>query len=737
MNSGSWPIIHAMVGYPGYLHKVRGALLALSIFVVTLAGLAAASLPGATEFRHQREHELTPAASKPTEATYRFFQTGSDRLWAGNRVTRVFVAPARDHSLPPTPPGAPAFPAPGEVYVSPHLKSLERSDPLVRALLADLRVVGTIRPEGLSEPDENRAVIGLASADADRLTPGSTWGATPLGSPSEARVMIVLGIFLALLVLIPALALAAITARLGESERGDRSAILRMLGAPPRVAAEVSAAEVAIVGVPASVLAMTVFSWFTSKGVHVPVVDLSVFPQAATLIWPAQVFVGLLAVVMHAVIAAKLSARGHTSLQPLLATQPLRLRSLWLLVGGVVMLIALALVTTLPPALAGLAFFAGVAAVALSLATALPTATRWLAGRTAPRARHGGTLYGLRLLAERSLPSTRIAALMALVIVALGTAVPFLAILNGGGTSGLTEYAARHPKTIVSVFDSGLGLGRAAKLIPGASSVSMFTARGKTEGGVTVLAATCAEVERLLAAKVQPCPDAPVWLSDQTDLPPAGVSRLSASPQDLSLPPVSEAIHIDSLPGELGGVLLVPPDVARTLNVETSSLGLVASITTDSVDEYLARVSVLAPWAQTRTDAFEYSNPDQKLYPGTRRLVILAAWTSLILAALSLLAASLGEVAVQRRRSGELDVLGAGHKDFRRLHLTTTAAPLMVAGAAATVVSILVGRAIVHMDDRAVSPPTMYLAMAIGTLVVSAGTAAVTAPLMQRPRHGS
>jgi hypothetical protein len=264
----------------------------------------------------------------------------------------------------------------------------------------------------------------------------------------------------------------------------------------------------------------------------------------------------------------------------------------------------------------------------------------------------------------------------------------------------------------------------------------MFTARAKKGPGVTVLSATCAETARLLLAEVRPCPDMPVWLSDQTDPAPAGKSSLAGSPDDVLVPPVEEVIHIANLPGELAGLLLVPPDVARTLEVEPSTRGVVASVPTAYVDEYVARVSVLAPWAQTRTDVFEYSNPDQRLYPGTRRLVILAAWTSLVLAALSLLAASLGEVATQRRRSGQLDILGAAGADLSRLHITTTAAPLLVAGAVATGVSLLVGRAIVHMDDRAVSPPSMYLAMVIGTIVVSAGTALVTAPLAQhrRPR---
>jgi hypothetical protein len=731
--STAWQVVRLLVGYPGYLHKVRGALLAMSVFVVTFAGLAVAAAPGASAFRHQREHDLTPAATTASRATFDFAVTGSDRLWAGRRVTRVFLAP-HDGRRPDAPPGVPSFPGEGEAFVSPHLREQMRSDPLLRSLLGPARIVGIITPDGLSEPDENRAIIGLPATSAPRLTPAASWGAPPMAAPSEARVMIVLGLFLGLLVLVPAAALAAITARLGETERGDRAAVLRMLGAPQTLAAQVSAAEVALVGLPASAASVASFAWLAAGSVRVPVVDLTVFADAIHVAWPLQLAIALFAVGAHAAVAACISARGRATLQPLLATQPLRLRSLWLFAVGLLILVGLALATTLPPAVAGVAFFIGAAALALSLATALPTATRWLAGRTAHRARRGGTLYGLRLLAERSLPSTRIAALIALLIVALGTAVPFLAILNGGGAHGLGEYAARHPRTVVSVFDSGLDVTRTSSLVPDAVVKPIFTAQGDTGEGVTVLAATCGEATELLSTPLPDCPDEPVWLSDETTLAPTRLSSLAMVAGSMPVPPTSSALQVSGLPGELGGLLLVPPTIARRLATDPSSSGAVASIPTAAVDRYLAAVSAVAPWAQTRTDSLEASNPDQRLYPGTSRLIVLAAWTSLVLATLSLLAASLGEVAAQRRRSRELDVLGAGTADFARLHLTTTAAPLAAAGGLATVVSVLIGRALIHLDDRAIASPAMYLAMAAGTALVSALTTAVTAPLMRSTR---
>lgn len=719
-----------LAGYPGYLHKVRAALLAISILVVTMAGLAVAATPGVAEFRHQREHDLTPAETTARHAKFNFMVTGGDRLWAGHRVTRVFLSLRGGDSEQDTPPGVTAFPAAGEAFVSPHLRELMRKDPLVRALVGSARVVGTIGPGGLADPDENRALIGLPSTADARLTPASSWGAPPMVMPSEARVMIVLGIFLAILVIVPAIALAAITARLGETERGDRAAILRMLGAPQSVAAQISAAEVALVGVPTSAAAVALFTWLAARGIHVPVVDLTVFPEAAHVPWLAQLVVALFAVGVHGAIAALVSARGRT-VNPLLATQPLRLRSLLLLAAGVLLLAGLALVTALPPAIAGVAFFIGAAAVAMSLATAMPTAIRWLAGRAAGQARRAGTLYGLRLLAERSLPSTRIAALIALLIVALGTAVPFLAILNGGGAPGLAEYVARHPRTIVSVFDSGLDARRTTQMLPHHAAAPMFTAEGDTGEGVTVLAATCDEAAALLETTLDGCTDAPIWLSDETALAPSRVSALKRASGDLPVPPTSRVLHVRNLPGELGGLLLISPAVAGNLRTDPSSAGIAASIPTRAVDRYLATVSAMAPWAQTRTDSLEASNPDQKLYPGTSRLVILAAWTSILLATLALVAASLGEVAAQRRRSGHLDVLGARAIDFARLHFTTTAVPLLLAGGVATVVSVLIGRALLHMDDRAGFSLTMYLTMTVGTIVVSGLTTAVTAPLVR------
>lgn len=285
----------------------------------------------------------------------------------------------------------------------------------------------------------------------------------------------------------------------------------------------------------------------------------------------------------------------------------------------------------------------------------------------------------------------------------------------------------------MSVFDSGLSPTAAKDLAAGAEALPLFTARSDV-GQVTVLSATCAQAERALGAELRGCLARPTWLSDEAMPTLPKVSMLRAKPSNVAVPHVG-VVHVPGLPGELADVLLVPPPVAAKLVTDPSSFGTVASVPTRAVDDYLARVSAVAPWAQTRTGDFEFSNPDQKLYTGTSRLVVLATWASLVLATLALISASLGEVANQRRRSHELDVLGAGDADFVRLHLTTTSAPILLAGGVASAISYVVGRSILHMDDRAVSPPAMYVAMILGSLLVAALAAAVTAPLATARRR--
>lgn len=728
-------VARSLAGYPGYLHKVRALILGASVLIVTLLALAAAAVPAFLHETQEKVNQASPAASEPENATFLYAERGFERLWSGNRITRIYLSSA-DPDLAPSPPGVQQFPGVGEVYLSPRLRELARSDDVIAHLLDGYTVVGDIAPAGLAGPQEARGVFGLSFDDADRLTAANGYGASGGPVPEEGPLLLVLGIFLTLLVLVPTGGLVLIAAKLGEAERGDRGAVLRMLGAPRSLAGSVAAYECALVAAPAGLLGVLVFRLLSSVELNIPFVQVSDFPGSLQVSWWATALIVVGVVTMHCAIAARVTASGKPSVQPLLEVRTPARWPVYVLGVSLVLLAGLWAVSALPPAVAGVAFFVVVALIATTLAFALPAAIRIAAARAASWF-SGAELYGARVLSSRALPSIRLAALTSVLVVALGIAVPFLMILKGGPSS-LDEYTPASPETVVTVP----GVGRTLDQVTNSPGVELtaplFSANGldqrqRKTAAVAVLVATCSQARELLEMPLQSCSTEPdsngVWLN--TDLLRGFVQATSLQtdgpPLDL---PSDDALEVDAnLPVELSGVLLLQPDVAQRLDVDTASTGLVLRVRTEQVDTLLAQIAALAPWAYPTTGDLEFFDPDQRQYPGTTQVVLLAATTSLILAALMLLTATLGEAAALNRRVRPLIVLGAPRTQLLRLHATTTAVPILFSGTLATAIAYLAGNALHTLDDRAVTPPLTYSALLAGTVLLAATTFLVSTPV--------
>lgn len=247
---------------------------ARSVFLLTAAAVGAATLTvllvlsatfGLTA-RINHTRWLTPvAADRPVAVqvtTTRYLGTRSARI--------VHLAPAAataaETAQLPHPPGMDRFPGPGETWLSPALEDLTRRSPEVAAaVLGDpavapgTRATGLLGRRALQGPDDLVAVIGHRPDDPvmagptlrDLMRPDDHLG--PVGvadfagvAPGVNNELVQyrgLASIATVLLVVPALTLAAVGARLGAARRAARLARLRLAGLDRRTLVRVALAD--------------------------------------------------------------------------------------------------------------------------------------------------------------------------------------------------------------------------------------------------------------------------------------------------------------------------------------------------------------------------------------------------------------------------------------------------------------------------------------------------------------
>lgn len=162
---------------------------------------------------------------------------------------RVGTAPA-DTTLPP---GLSSWPKPGQVALSPGAAKLREDNPYV-ALLTPGVATGSVIREGLRDPEEAVAFVGMTDAEARAVGAVPTRGFGAASSSVEdlsAGQTDFLSLWSGLLVVFGGSTLAFVVARLASPGRQRRLAVLLLLGSPPRVVtnvARLTMAATAIVG---------------------------------------------------------------------------------------------------------------------------------------------------------------------------------------------------------------------------------------------------------------------------------------------------------------------------------------------------------------------------------------------------------------------------------------------------------------------------------------------------------
>jgi ABC-type antimicrobial peptide transport system permease subunit len=249
----------------------------------------------------------------------------------------------------PLPPGVSAFPAAGEMVVSPALKELLASDDgkLLRERL-DYRIVGTIGEQGLVGSQELAYFAGAKGLEKVLEGPASgaridSFGNDDLGS-SDAwdPVLLLLVLVVFVVLLMPVAVFIAAAVRFGGERRDRRLAALRLVGSDSRMTRRIAAGEALAGSVLGLVLGTGFFLLGRELAASAEVFHVSVFPSYLN---PSPVLAVLvaLAVPAAAVLVTILALRGVV-IEPLgvvRTAKPARRRLWWRLLlplGGIALL---------------------------------------------------------------------------------------------------------------------------------------------------------------------------------------------------------------------------------------------------------------------------------------------------------------------------------------------------------------------------------------------------------------
>ncbi|WP_405673439.1 ABC transporter permease [Streptomyces uncialis] len=234
----------------------------------------------------------------------------------------------------PLPPGLGAFPAVGEMHVSPALRELLASPD--GKLLKDrlpYRISGTVADEGLIGPAELLYYAGSGeldglTADESLATRIDSFGAKTLKEPLDPILMLLVVIILVVL-LMPVMVFIATAVRFGGERRDRRLAALRLVGSDARMTRRIAAGETVAGALLGLLFGVGMFLAGRQLAERVTVERISVFPEDLSPT-PALVALVLVSVPVAAVAVTLFALRGVV-IEPLgvVRTSAPKPRKLW------------------------------------------------------------------------------------------------------------------------------------------------------------------------------------------------------------------------------------------------------------------------------------------------------------------------------------------------------------------------------------------------------------------------
>ncbi|MFB7332033.1 ABC transporter permease [Streptomyces adustus] len=328
---------------------IRTLLTAVGVGLGVALLLLTTALPNVLSVRHDREQarrDYTYDYNPRPAADDTLVIADIDSTYRGEDVRGRLMQ--REGSRAPLPPGLRAFPAPGEMVVSPALKELLASDGgrLLRERLP-YRITGTIAESGLIGSHELAYYAG-ADGLAARIAPPRVARISAFGEPNPFPasdtdpVLLLLVLVMFVVLLMPVAVFIATAVRFGGERRDQRLAALRLIGSDGRMVRRIAAGE-ALAG---SLLGLVLGAGFFLVGRQIAgtaeVFRVSVFPSYLNPS-PALAVLVAVAVPTAAVLVTLFALRGVV-IEPLgvvRTARPPRRRLWWRLLlpaGGLALL---------------------------------------------------------------------------------------------------------------------------------------------------------------------------------------------------------------------------------------------------------------------------------------------------------------------------------------------------------------------------------------------------------------
>ena len=328
---------------------IRALLTAVGVGLGVALLLLTTAVPNALAERDRREEarsDHTFSQQKIPRAENTLVILDTDTVFRDRDVRgRVLEA---EGPKAPLPPGVSAFPADGEMVVSPALKELLASDDgkLLRERLP-YRITGTIGEQGLVGSQELAYFAG-GKGLADRLEHVSGARIDSFGNPDLAPsdawdpVLLLLVLVVFVVLLMPVAVFIAAAVRFGGERRDRRLAALRLVGSDSRMTRRIAAGEALAGSLLGLVLGTGFFLLGRQLAASLEVFRVSVFPSYLN---PSPLLAALVALaVPTAAVLVTLFALRRVVIEPLgvvRTARPARRRLWWRLLlplGGLAML---------------------------------------------------------------------------------------------------------------------------------------------------------------------------------------------------------------------------------------------------------------------------------------------------------------------------------------------------------------------------------------------------------------
>ncbi|MYS94173.1 MULTISPECIES: ABC transporter permease [Streptomyces] len=747
---------------------IRALLTAVGVGLGVALLLLTTALPNALAERERREEarsDHTYSQQEIPKAANTLIVVDADTTFRDQDVRgRLLEA---EGPKAPLPPGVPAFPAAGEMVVSPALKELLDSDDgtLLRERL-DYRIAGTIGEQGLVGSRELSYYAG-GEGLAERLE-GSASGARidrfgsdgPGSSDPWDPVLLLLVLVVFVVLLMPVAVFIAAAVRFGGERRDRRLAALRLVGSDSRMTRRIAAGEALAGSVLGLVLGTGFFLLGRQLAASVEVFRVSVFPSYLN---PSPLLAVLVAVAVPAaaVLVTILALRGVV-IEPLgvvRTAKPARRRLWWRLLlplGGLAMLFPMIGQGDDGGNFNQYLVVGGVMLLLIGVTALLP----WVVETVVARLGSGGIAW--QLAVRRLQLSSGVAARMVNgIAVAVAGAIALQMLFAGveGNYTRASQYDVSRAQMSVDVPDGADPASTVAKYrdtegvrkVTALSDVHLGDRRGEAESIIQITVADCASLREV--ATLPSCRDGDVFAvkgseygsesdhltepgttlwADPGDTPRSDDRWVSWTvPQDIRQARPRE----DPAGYERGGILITPGALPEKLGAVTSArlfLSLDPSMP-DAYDHVRNTAARLDPTVQPMT---WHSTESNERYATIRSGLSVGAACVLALIGASLLVSQLEQLRERRKLLSALVAFGTRRRTLGLSVLWQTAIPIGLGLLLAAAVGMALGAVLLRMTSTSVRVdwPSVLSMTGIGAGVVLVVTLLSLPPLLKLMR---